>query len=99
MTQKGFVPLSALAGKGPSTPAQVLDEIRTIYFKTTRATIQNDLAHAVELLKSLPDEDTRSKAAVYMEGLAQMRREWFGSSGTRTRGAKAARRKATRGTS
>jgi hypothetical protein len=27
-------------------------------------------------LKSLPTEEERDKAAVYMEGLAQMRAEW-----------------------
>jgi hypothetical protein len=32
--------------------------------------------HAIELLKSLPTEEERDKAAVYMEGLAQMRAEW-----------------------
>lgn len=53
-----------------------LDEIRRLYFKTTKATIQKDLARAVELLKSLPTEDERQKAAVYMDGLSQMRSEW-----------------------
>jgi len=53
-----------------------LAEIRRIYFNTTKGTIQNDLAHAIELLKSLPSEKEREKATVYMEGLAQMRREW-----------------------
>src|SRR5207237_10824722 len=52
---------------------QALAEIRRIYFNTTRQTIQNDLAHAIELLKSLPTEEEREKAAVYMDGLAQMR--------------------------
>ena len=76
MSEKGFVSLKSLAGKAPTAPAQILDEIRAIYFKTTKPTIQNDLAHAIELLKALPDEETREKATVYMEGLAQMRREW-----------------------
>ena len=53
-----------------------LAEIRRIYFATTRQTIENDFAHAIELLRSLPDEETREKASVYMEGLAQMQREW-----------------------
>ena len=55
---------------------QILEEIRRIYFTTTKQTIQNDLTHAIDLLKSLPDEETREKATVYMEGLAQMRRDW-----------------------
>ena len=53
-----------------------LETIRRLYFDATPQTIQRDIARAVELLKSLPDEDARSKAAVYMEGLAQMRSEW-----------------------
>ena len=53
-----------------------LETIRRLYFDATPQTIQRDITRAVELLKSLPDEDARSKAAVYMEGLAQMRSEW-----------------------
>ena len=62
--------------KGPPDPAAALAEIRRIYFKTTKRTIEHDIAHAIALLKSLPSEDEREKATVYMEGLAQMRREW-----------------------
>jgi hypothetical protein len=53
-----------------------LDEIRRLYFRATAATIQRDLDRAIDLLKSLRDEDERSRAAVFMEGLAEMRREW-----------------------
>lgn len=53
-----------------------LEEIRHLYFQTTRATIRRDFARAIELLKSLPNEEERSKAAVYMEGLNEMRKEW-----------------------
>jgi hypothetical protein len=74
----GFVPLKAVTGGTPDA-ASALAEIRQIYFKTSRRTIDNDFAHAVELLKSLPDEDTRARAHVYMEGLAEMAREWGGS--------------------
>jgi hypothetical protein len=73
----GFVSLGSLKGTAPATPAAIIAEIRKIYFRTTRQTILNDLAHAIELLKSLPDEETRDRAAVYMEGLAQMRNEWL----------------------
>lgn len=52
-----------------------LAEIRQIYFKTTRATIERDLLRAVELLKSMP-EDQRERAAVFMEGLNDMRKEF-----------------------
>lgn len=71
----GFVPLKALTG-ARQDPAAALAEIRRIYFRTSRRTIENDLAHAIELLKSLPSEEERDRAAVYMEGLAQMRKEW-----------------------
>ena len=73
----GFVPLKAVK-QGASDPAVALAEIRQIYFKTSKRTIENDFAHAIELLKSLPDEETRAKAHVYMEGLAEMRKEWQG---------------------
>ena len=70
-----FVPLSQLRGR-PQDPAQTLAEIRRIYFKTTRRTIQHDLAHAIALLKTLPTEEDRQRVAVYMDGLSQMRSEW-----------------------
>ena len=71
----GFVPLKAVRQGGPD-PSAALAEIRQIYFKTSRRTIENDFAHAIELLKALPDEETRAKAHVFMEGLAEMRKEW-----------------------
>ncbi len=70
-----FVPLSSVRGKA-RTPAEILAEIRSIYFRTRRESIQDDLDHAVALLKTLPTEDDRQKATVYMEGLAQMRKDW-----------------------
>jgi hypothetical protein len=73
----GFVSLRSLK-HGPPDAAAALAEIRRIYFKTTRQTIDHDLAHAIELLKSLPDEDEREKATVYMQGLAEMQRNWAG---------------------
>ena len=51
-------------------------QIKRLYHGTTAATVERDLAQAVEILKSLPDEDTRSRAAVFMDGLSQMRSEW-----------------------
>ena len=71
----GFVPLGSLR-PGLVDPQKVLAEIRRIYFKTTKQTIQHDLAHAIALLKTLPTEEDREKARVYMDGLAQMRSEW-----------------------
>jgi hypothetical protein len=54
-------------------------EIRRLYFKTTKATIQQDLEKALDLLKSMANEEERERCTVYMEGLAQMRRDWGGA--------------------
>lgn len=77
MTDKplGFVALKSIR-RGPPDSQAAIAEIRQIYFKTTKRTIQHDIAHAIELLKGLRSEEERDKAAVYMEGLAQMRAEW-----------------------
>jgi hypothetical protein len=75
-TPDGFVSLRSLKPGAPATDP--LELIRRIYFKTSKQTIENDFAHAIELLKSLPDEDARAKAHVYMEGLAEMRKGWMG---------------------
>ncbi|MFN7979397.1 MAG: hypothetical protein U0P30_14770 [Vicinamibacterales bacterium] len=53
-----------------------VDAIKRLYYQATKATILRDLDRAIDLLKALPDEDTRARAAVYMDGLAQMRSEW-----------------------
>jgi hypothetical protein len=53
-----------------------LAEIRRLYFRTTRQTIQDDLARALDLLKSMASEEERERATVYMEGMAQMRADW-----------------------
>lgn len=87
---KSFVSLTSLRGQTVD-PARALAEIRQIYFKTTRQTIQHDFAHAIELLKSLATEEERGKAAVYMEGIAQLRNEWGEKKGAKVRGAKGAK--------
>ena len=51
-------------------------EIKRLYYAATRATIDRDLARAIDLLKTLDTEDARERAAVYMDGLSQMRSEW-----------------------
>lgn len=61
-----------------------IDEIRKLYFDATPATILDDFARAIDLLKQLPDDASRERAAVYMEGLAQMRQEWGGPKGRPT---------------
>ena len=53
-----------------------LEEIQRLYYDATRHTIQRNLARAVELLKSMATEEERQRAAVYMDGLSQMRSEW-----------------------
>jgi hypothetical protein len=54
-------------------------EIRKLYFSATKATIGRDLDRAIDLLKEIPTEEERSRAAVFMEGLAAMRKEWGGT--------------------
>lgn len=58
------------------TPDDKLAEIRRLYFKATKKTIEADLAKALDLLKSMNSEEERERATVYMEGLAQMRKDW-----------------------
>ena len=53
-----------------------LSEIKRLYYQTTRQTVQEDLTKALELLKSMANEQERERAAVYMDGLAQMRSDW-----------------------
>ena len=79
---EGFVSLKALK-KGAPNPAAALAEIRRIYFKTSARTIEHDFAHAIELLKTVPTEEERDKAHVYMDGLAQMRSDWGRKKGSR----------------
>jgi hypothetical protein len=80
----GFIALKSLK-KGAPAPDAALAEIRRIYFNTTRQTIENDLAHAIELLKSLPTEEMREKATVFMQGLSEMQREWAAIKKTRAK--------------
>ncbi len=56
-------------------PQDALGEIRNLYFKTTPKSILDDFDRAIDLLKSL-DPAARERAAVYMEGLAEMRKEF-----------------------
>ena len=53
-----------------------LAEIKRLYYQATRQTIDADLAKALDLLKSMPTDEERERAAVYMDGLAQMRADW-----------------------
>jgi hypothetical protein len=58
------------------TTDEKVAEIRRLYFQTTRHTIERDLDRALGLLKSMNTEEERERATVYMEGLAQMRKDW-----------------------
>jgi len=91
----GFVPLKTLK-QGAGSTADILAEIRQIYFKSSKQTIEHDFAHALELLKALPTEDEREKATVFMHGLAEMRRDWGARSEARSKG-KGQRAKGNRG--
>ena len=52
-------------------------EIKRLYYETTKQTIQQDLAKALDLLKSMSSEEERERATVYMEGLAEMYKDWI----------------------
>ena len=56
--------------------ADKLTEIRRLYFATSRQSIEGDLTRALDLLKSMATEDERERATVYMEGLAEMAKDW-----------------------
>jgi hypothetical protein len=56
--------------------AEILAEIRRLYFKTSAQTIGRDFDRAIDLLKSIPTPGDRQRATVYMEGLAEMRKDW-----------------------
>jgi hypothetical protein len=79
----------------PRPTDEILAEIRSIYFKTTKATILQDFDRAIDLLKSMPSPEERQRATVYMDGLAEMRKEFSAGPSRRTsarRGGPARRR-------
>ena len=86
-TPGSFVSLTSIK-QGPPDPDAAIAEIRRIYFKTTRQTIEHDFDHAIELLKTLPMEEQRERATVYMDGIAQMRKDWARKSGRSGRSGK-----------
>jgi hypothetical protein len=87
-----------MAKKIPLTPVtpppratdDILAEIRSIYFKTTKGTILEDFDRAIDLLKSIPTPEERQRATVYMDGLAEMRREFSAAPSRRTSARRAA---------
>jgi hypothetical protein len=70
------------------TVDETLARLKALYFETTQATIEDAFDEAIDLLKTLPSDDERQRAAVYMEGLAEMRQEWRTASGSKGRGPK-----------
>jgi hypothetical protein len=66
------------------------EEIRRLYFSTTRETIERDMNRALELLRQMASDDDRERAAGYMHGLTDLQREWGRAAKRRTRTAKAA---------
>jgi hypothetical protein len=56
-------------------PLDRLAEIKRLYFSATRASIDRDFDRAIDLLKEMPEEE-RHRATVYMQGLAEMRKEF-----------------------
>ncbi len=57
------------------SPLDRLAEIKRLYFSATRASIDRDFDRAIDLLKEMPEEE-RHRATVYMQGLAEMRKEF-----------------------
>lgn len=53
-----------------------VSQIKALYYGATAKTIGKDLQDAIALLKTLETEEERERAAVFMDGLAQMRSEW-----------------------
>jgi hypothetical protein len=58
-------------------------EIKRLYLHATRSSIERDIARAVALLKQVATDEERERAAVYMDGLSQMRSEWALQAGRR----------------
>jgi hypothetical protein len=52
------------------------DEIKKLYFSTTRETIGRDLTRALDLLTRMASEGERQRVAGYMHGLSELKREW-----------------------
>jgi hypothetical protein len=59
------------------------DEIKRIYFSTTKQTIDRDMARALELLTHMPTDEARQRVAGFMHGLSDLKREWKPKGSTR----------------
>ena len=56
--------------------SKAIRRIKSLYYDTTKSSIEQDLQEAVELFKALKDDSSKDAVAVYMDGLSQMRSEW-----------------------
>jgi hypothetical protein len=77
------------------TVDETLARLEQLYYEATAATIGDAFDEAIDLLKALPSEADRERAAVYMEGLAEMKREFGSRNGPKPSGHDAGRRAAT----
>jgi hypothetical protein len=68
----------------------LLDEIKQLYYRATASTIERDFDRAIDLIKSMPTEEERERAVVFMEGLAEMKKQWPPAGGGKNRPKKAA---------
>ena len=88
------IPLNPIGAVARPTD-QIIAEIRSIYFKTTKTTILKDFDRAIDLLKTIETPEERQRATVYMDGMAEMRKEFSATPSRRTsspRGGPARRR-------
>ena len=77
------IPLSPVSAPPRSTD-EIIAEIRGLYFKTTKGTILKDFDRAIDLLKTIDSPEERQRATVYMDGLAEMRKEFSAPPSKRT---------------
>ena len=73
-----------------------LDEIKQLYYRATANTIERDFDRAIDLIKSMPTEDERERAVVFMEGLAEMKKQWAPAGGGRSRSKAGGKRSSSR---
>ncbi len=88
------IPLNPVVAVARSTD-EIIAEIRSIYFKTSKGTILRDFDRAIDLLKTIESPEERQRATVYMDGMAEMRKEFNATPSRRTsspRGGPARRR-------
>jgi hypothetical protein len=51
-------------------------EVKRLYLTATEATIARHIEQAIALLKSMESDEERERAAVFMDGLVEMRSDW-----------------------